>query len=166
MRCGENGADCALKHVVPALGGTCTKTRKGVPCEWACRCPVCHAAGKLTLTAQGRNLLRYCHRCNAAQETLTAALSAILPCFWPPGARPPRQPKPTAQSVLAEVQELALSGLPPMSMKLSMLEMCGMSTSEALEKLGVRRDHYARVIAGRTGGSPKRARMARPTGRD
>ena len=143
MRCGENGTDCALKHVVPALGGTCTKTRKGVPCEWACCCPVCHAAGKLTLTAQGRTLLRYCHRCNATQEVLTAALSAILPCFWPVGVRPSRQRKPRIEPT--DLADLALSGLPPTAKDVQLLVMSGMGMNEALDKLGIDRTTRYRI---------------------
>ncbi len=45
---------------------------------------------------------------------------------------------------------LFLSGMPPQSMKLAGLEMAGMSTSEALDKLGIRREHRSRVIADRT----------------
>jgi uncharacterized protein YjiS (DUF1127 family) len=36
-----------------------------------------------------------------------------------------------------------------MSMKLALLEMSGMSTPEALDYLGVRRENRSRVIAGR-----------------
>jgi hypothetical protein len=148
VRCGETAAECALKHVLPALGGTCTRTRNGVPCEWSARCPACHAAGKLTLTAKGRTLLRYCHKCEASQEALTAALSALLPCFWPPGSRPSRQRRqPSIEQ--GDLTALALADVPPMSLRLYLLEMDGMSTPEALDKLGVRRENRARVIKGR-----------------
>jgi hypothetical protein len=48
-----------------------------------------------------------------------------------------------------------------MSLRLALLELAGLSTPDALTKLGVRRDHHSRVIAGRTGGTPKRARNRR-----
>src|SRR6266536_306701 len=56
---------------------------------------------------------------------------------------------------------LALSGAPPMTMKLAMLQMGGMRTAEAFDKLGVRRENRARVIAGRTGGASKRIQNRR-----
>jgi hypothetical protein len=145
VRCGEDGTDCAVKHVVPALHGRCTKSRRvgrnQVPYEWRAACPVCHTAGKLTLTAKGRNLLRHCQKCKASQARLTEALAQLLPaCFG--GAR-----KPGIDP--AALAELALSGMPPISLKLALLEMAGMSTPEALDKLGVRRENRARVITGR-----------------
>jgi hypothetical protein len=39
--------------------------------------------------------------------------------------------------------------MPPVSLRLAVLEMTGMSTTAALEKLGVRRENRARVINGR-----------------
>ena len=111
--------------------------------------PLCrHAAGSLRVTAKGRTLLRYCHRCEASQEALTAALSAMLPCFWPAGARPSRQRK-QPQIEQGDLSALALADVPPMSLRLYLLELDGMSTTEALDKLGVRRENRARVIKGR-----------------
>jgi uncharacterized protein YjiS (DUF1127 family) len=46
-------------------------------------------------------------------------------------------------------------------MRLAMLELAGMSTREALDKLGVRRENRSRVIAGRTGGASKRMQRGR-----
>jgi hypothetical protein len=57
--------------------------------------------------------------------------------------------------------ELALSGMPPMTMRLRMLRMAGMGTQQALDKLGVRREHRCRVIAGKTGATPKWAQNRR-----
>lgn len=48
---------------------------------------------------------------------------------------------------------LALCSLPPMSLRLAMLEMAGYSTPDALDLLGVRRENRSRVIAGRSGAS-------------
>jgi hypothetical protein len=143
VRCGENAADCAVRHVLPELGGTCTRTRGGAPVEWAAACPVCHAAGKLTLTAKGRTLLRYCQRCKAPQEALTAALAALLPCFWPPGARPSRRPGLRVEP--GDLAALALSGLPPTAKDAQLLVMSGMTVTEALDKLGIDRTTRYRI---------------------
>ena len=61
----------------------------------------------------------------------------------------------------SELIALALTDMPPMTMRLEMLRLAGIGTAEALDKLGVRPDHRARVIGGRTGGAPKRARNRR-----
>lgn len=150
MRCGEDGTECAVSHVAPKLRGRPTKTRRvaghDVPWEWAARCPCCHAPGKLTLTAKGRSILRHCQKCKASQDDLTAALVKLLPgCFWPAGKARIRQ-VPVERADLAA---LALTDMPPMSLRLILLEMSGLSTPAALDKLGVRRENRARVINGR-----------------
>lgn len=147
MRCGEDGIDCALQHVVPALNGRCTKERRTggrtVPYQWAARCPVCETDGKLTLTAKGRTLLAFCQKCRVSQKELAGALAKMFPdCF---GARPARRGGVPAADLIA----LALAPMPPLSRQLVMLEMAGMPTPEALDRLGVARQNRYRVIAGR-----------------
>jgi hypothetical protein len=66
-----------------------------------------------------------------------------VPCFT--AGRKPRRARIAPDDVI----ELALSGMNGLSLKLALLEMAGMSTPEALGKLGVRRENRARVIAGR-----------------
>ena len=56
---------------------------------------------------------------------------------------------------------LALSDLPPMTLRLELLRLAGLGTAEALDKLGVRPDNRARVIGARTGGASKRTRSRR-----
>jgi hypothetical protein len=46
---------------------------------------------------------------------------------------------------------LALSDMPPMTLRLELLRLAGLGTAEALDKLGVRRENRSRVIAGKTG---------------
>jgi hypothetical protein len=149
LRCGEDGTDCAVRHVVPLLDGRCTKSRtvagQPVPYQWACTCPVCHGPGKLTLTAKGRMLLRFCQRCEAEQDDLTAALTKLLPvCFT---VAPSRRSGPViaADKLIA----LALAPMPPRSRQLAMLELAGIGTQDALDRLGVARQNRYRVIAGR-----------------
>ena len=155
MRCGEDGAECAISHVVPELGGRCTQSRKIgsriIPYEWACTCPACSTPGKLTLTAKGRNLLRFCQKCNASQAALTTALAERLPgCFYPDGLVPSQRRAPRIEA--GDVIELALADMPPQSKMLAFLELAGLSTPDALDKLGVRRENRPRVIAARVRG--------------
>ena len=60
-----------------------------------------------------------------------------------------------------ELIELALADMPPMTLRLHMLRLAGLGTSEALDRMGVRPDNRARVIGGRTGGASKRTRNRR-----
>ena len=149
MRCGEDGTECAIRHVVPELRGYCTKTRKtgsrDTPYEWACTCPLCHGDGKLTVTAKGRTILLFCQKCRGSQGKLTAEMAARLPaCFRLPG-----QPRGGSRIDPADLAALALAEMPPVSLRLALLEMSGLSTPDALDKLGVRRENRSRVINGR-----------------
>lgn len=60
-----------------------------------------------------------------------------------------------------DLMALALADIPPKTKELRMLQMAGVGTSEALDMLGVRREHRTRVIAGKTGGVPKRVQSRR-----
>lgn len=144
---------CAVDHVLPVLPGRCTDSRKiraggkqiDVPVQWEALCPLC-GAQKLTLTVKGRLLDRHCQKCKAPQPELTAAMIKLFPqCFRLPRTAPERPP--LIQS--ADVTAIALSGMQPISMKLALLELAGMATPEALDKLGVRRENRPRVIARR-----------------
>ena len=66
-----------------------------------------------------------------------------------PRTRGPGLPKRRAIDA-DDLAAVVLSGMAPMSMRLALLEMAGMTTPMALDKLGVRREHRSRVIAGRT----------------
>jgi len=66
----------------------------------------------------------------------------MLPCFWPAGARPSRQRK-QPQIEQGDLSALALADVPPMSLRLYLLELDGMSTTEALDKLGERAHHFS-----------------------
>ncbi len=156
MRCGEDAEGCAHQHALRKLGPSrVTRTRRigghDVAYQWAVRCVVCHLDGKMTLTAQGQWLLAYCHACKASQPALKTALALLLPdCYSGRSSRGQR-----VKIEPATLTELALSGMPPMSMKLAMLEMAGWGTPEALDKLGVRRENRSRVINGRINSDAK-----------
>jgi hypothetical protein len=53
---------------------------------------------------------------------------------------------------------LAMLKVPPMTLRLRVLELAGIPTRSALDMLGVPRERRSRVIAGRTGGRPARSR--------
>jgi hypothetical protein len=44
---------------------------------------------------------------------------------------------------------IADSSMAPQSLRLAMYEMAGLGTQEALDRMGVRREHRSRVISGR-----------------
>jgi hypothetical protein len=81
-----------------------------------------------------------CH-CPCQRAAVQARISELLPCFSA-GGKPKRIKADDAI-------ELALSSANGLSLKLALMELAGMSTPDALDKLGVRREHRARVIDGR-----------------
>jgi len=52
------------------------------------------------------------------------------------------------------IASLAMLKVPPMTLRLRILEAAGVPTGAALDMLGVPQSRRSRVIAGRTGGSP------------
>ena len=54
----------------------------------------------------------------------------------------------------AEILDLAVQKMPPMTLRLRMLELAGFPTRAALDALGVQPTHRSRVIFGKTGGQP------------
>ena len=141
--------DCAITHWCPALGG------HPEPSGWRADCPVCHAERALEWDVPGRSIRwrSWCpvHDKAAMRPVLIARLPNCLPGRG--GGRVPVDHD--------DLIALMLSPMPPMSMRLAVLEMAGLSTQAALDKLGVRREHRSRVIAGRTGAVPKRVQNGR-----
>lgn len=143
MACGlglPDAEDCAADHWSPALGGR--RERNG---QWRADCPVpgCGALRSLEYDAPGKHVRwrSFCgkHDKDAVKPHLTALIG---PCM--PSRRAGRHPIDHGELIA-----LALAEMPPTSLRLAMLEMAGLGTSEALDKLSVRREHRARVIAGR-----------------
>lgn len=144
MRCGEDGTECAIQHVVPRLQGQCTKTRRigsrDVPYEWKADCPCCGGAGKLTLTAKGRTILRHCQKCKADQDVLTKALAGRLPgCFRVGDSARPKAPAGIARDA---VVGLARRDLPTTAYRVGMLRLAGISAAEAQRMLGIPKSTY------------------------
>ena len=127
----------------------CTSTvpnpRTGIPrpVQWGGgTCPVCERERKFSQVIEDGRIKSTCHVGTCSQEDIKAALAKLFPGC---AGRRPRRPPISADDLAA----LMLSGIPPMSMKLAGLEMTGMGTTAALDKLGVRREHRARVITER-----------------
>lgn len=154
MACGlglPDAEDCAADHWSPALSGR--RERNG---QWRAPCPVpgCKALRSLEYDAPGKHV-RWRSFCGEHdKDAVRPHLARLIGACMPGGSR--REPIRHDDLI-----ELALSDLPPMTLRLELLRLAGMGTAEALDKLGVRPDHRARVIGGRTGGTPKRARSRR-----
>jgi hypothetical protein len=138
--------DCAADHWSPALNGR--RERNG---QWRADCPVpgCRSARSLEYDAPGKHV-RWRSFCGLHDKDAVRPHLAVLvgPCM------------PSGRHRTAidhdELAALALADLPGMTRRLRMLQMAGMGTQEALDKLGVRRENRSRVIAGKTGGASKR----------
>lgn len=154
MACGlglPDAEDCAADHWSPALDGR--RERNG---QWRATCPApgCGASRSLEYDAPGKHV-RWRSFCGVHDKDAVRPYLAKLigPCM--PGGR---RREPVDHDELAA---LALASLPPMTMRLRMLQLAGLGTAQALDKLGVRREHRSRVIAGKTGGAPKRVQRRR-----
>lgn len=154
MACGlglPDAEDCAADHWSPALDGR--RERGG---QWRADCPVpgCGAERSLEYDAPGKHV-RWRSFCGEHdKDAVRPHLAKLIGACMPGGRR--REPIDHDELI-----GLVLADLPPMTKYLRVLQMAGVGTVEALDKLGVRRDHRARVIGGRTGGAPKRARSRR-----
>ena len=157
MACGlglPDAEDCAADHWSPALGGR--RERNG---QWRAQCPVpgCGALRSLEYDAPGKHV-RWRSFCGEHdKEAIRPHLVKLVGQCMPGGAR--REPVKHGDLIT-----LALTDIPPMTKNLRMLELAGISTDEALTMLGIRREHRARVVAGRTGGAPKRVQKPHPNG--
>lgn len=130
---GETAGDCAVLHWSPPLGAKRERS------AWRADCPMCGADRSLEFDIAGKGI-RWNSFCpDHPKATLRPELRNLLKgCL---GGKASIDP--------AEIEELALAKMPPTSLRLALLELAGMSTPEALDKLGVRREHRSRVISGR-----------------
>jgi hypothetical protein len=130
--------DCAADHWSPALNGR--RERNG---QWRADCPVpgCGASRSLEYDAPGKHI-RWRSFCGEHDKDAVRPYLAKLigPCM--PSGRFGKQPIEHA-----DLEALAMTKMPPTSLRLAMLEMAGVSTRDALDMLGVRREHRSRVIA-------------------
>jgi hypothetical protein len=138
MACGLglDAEDCAADHWSRPLGG-----RREPSGQWRADCPVdgCRTGRRaLEYDAPGKHV-RWKSFCGEHdKEAVRPYLAALLgPCMQ--GGR--HREHITAD----ELQALALSALPPVALRAQMLIWSGMTTTEALDKLGVDRTSRYRV---------------------
>lgn len=139
MACGLglDAVDCAADHWSPALDG-----RREPSGQWRADCPVpgCGADRALQYDVPGksRNVRwkSFCghHDKEAMRPYVVAAVGVCMPAG-----------KPRESVGPADLQALALADLPPKAMKAQLLIWAGMTTTEALDKLGVDRTSRYRV---------------------
>ena len=150
MACGRGeptAEDCAIRCWSEAL--VKLNAHREPNGQWRADCPVpgCTVERALQYDAPGKHVRwkSWCgfHDMDAMRPHLAALVS---PCM------PGKYREPIRHDDLVA---LALCSLPPMSLRLAMLEMAGYSTPEALDLLGVRRENRSRVIAGRNGAASK-----------
>lgn len=129
--------DCAIQHWCPATDAR----REGA--GWRAPCPACGTKRALEFDVPGKSIRwnSFCgeHDKDALRPVLRDLLGGCLPGKG-------GQAAPIDHDALIQ---LALAEMPPTSLRLAMLEMAGMSTPDALDKLGIRRENRSRVILGR-----------------
>lgn len=148
-RCGLLAVDCAIAHWAPALGG------HREPAGWRAPCPVCGTERALEFDVPAKTIRWRSWCAEHGRETLRPALAGLLPGCMPKRGRD--RPPVDHDDLIALALDTAM---PPMTLRLAMLRLAGVGTQEALDKLGVRREHRSRVIAGQTG-APKRVQRRR-----
>ena len=157
MACGLSlpAEECAIRHWCEALKNLGAHREPNL--QWRADCPVpgCRSLRALQYDAPGKHV-RWKSWCGEHDmDAMRPHVAKLVgPCM--PGGRAARAPVGHDDLI-----ELMLSDLPPMTLRLRGLRLAGIGTAEALDMLGVRPDHRARVIGGRTGGAPKRARNRR-----
>ena len=124
---------------------------------WRANCPYpgCGAERSLEWDVPGKSV-RWRSWCGEHDKEALGPVLAELLAGCVPRRRSDRLPISHDDLVA-----LALTHMPPMTMRRRMLQTTGVDTREALDKLGVRRENRSRVIAGQTGGVSKRMQNRR-----
>lgn len=138
MACGFglSAEECAILHWSPPLRGE--RERNG---QWRAGCPVkgCRANRALEYDAPGKSV-RWKSFCGEHdKEAVRPHLAAIIGTCMP-GGRAQREPVSPAS-----LEALALSGIPPQALRTQLLIWSGMTTTEALDKLGIDRTTRYRI---------------------
>lgn len=137
MACGSGliAEDCASDHWSREFHGR--RERGG---QWRADCPVpgCGAERALEYDAPGKHVRwrSFCgrHDNDAVRPYLAKRIGPCMP------SKTRREP-----ASAAELEALALSGLPPLALKAQLLIYAGMTTTEALDRLGVDRTTRYRI---------------------
>lgn len=132
-RTGLVAEDCISDHYLPPLKGWPEPAGARAPC------PVCHTHRGISVQIRNKRVTwnQHCKKCD--RPDVGQAISSLVPCE----ARRARKSAPDADELIW----LALSSLPPTALRLGLLEMAGMSTTAALDKLGVARQNRYRVVS-------------------
>lgn len=145
MACGlgePNAEDCAIAHWCEALAEF--GAHREANGQWRANCPVpgCGAKRALEFDAPGKHV-RWRSFCGEHdKEAVRPHLAKLVGPCMPNGSR--------RDSVGPDdLIRLADSNMPPQSLRLAMYEMAGLTTREALDRIGVRRENRSRVINGR-----------------
>ena len=138
MACGlglPDAEDCAADHWSPTLDG-----RREANGQWRARCPVpdCRSLRALEYDAPGKHV-RWRSFCgHHDKEAIRPYLVKLVGQCMPSGQR-------VAPIRHADLEALALSGLPPLALKVQMLIYAGMTSTEAMDKLNIERATRYRV---------------------
>lgn len=159
--------DCALGHWCEPLKPLGVRRE---PASWRADCPHC-GGDRLAFWVDSGSIRWKCHHpdCDRrlAHRELVRLIGACVPAF--------RSREPEAPPALihpAQILAIVDAGMSrPLSIYLAFLELTGMSTTEALDYLKVRREHRPRIIAGRpypigcktAGRRPSRSGTPRPS---
>lgn len=113
------------------------------PAGWRASCPLCGSGRtisvQLKVVADNKFKVDWWNHCECDRDDVRLKLATMLPgCVSARYA--PRH------AAAKDIVELALADIPPQSLRLGLLELAGMPTSEALSKLGIGATHRRRVI--------------------
>lgn len=154
MPCTDPPRQCLAQHAGPRITGWRLPS-PGI--QGTGECPACGRGFSIAVGSKGARLVAYCHA-GCHPDKIRAAMEAAgtwpgcMPSFRaePGSERVPGRPSRARPVIEADdLAELALTDMPPISLRLMLLELSGMATGDALDKLGVRRENRSRVIAGR-----------------
>jgi hypothetical protein len=131
----ELAEDEVITRWCPVLPGA-HRERAG----WRFDCPQCKAERRLSVQAKpGKRRPDWNLHCGCDRADVRAKLAAL-------GLVSARySPKHAADA--DDLIVLALADMPPQSLRLGLLELAGMTTNQALDKLGITRTNRYRVVS-------------------
>lgn len=145
MACGLPPRDCITDHILPRLDGRTVEER---PYQARADCPACQSRGKLAISVGERaRAVMHCHARSCHDDWAGTLRPALIRAGVSEQCISGAARRGAGKMVLAdEMKAIVLAKMPPVSMRLALLELAGLETSEALDLLGVRRENRARTI--------------------
>jgi hypothetical protein len=108
---------------------------------WRFPCPCCGKDRRLSVQAKpGRRHPEWNLHCGCDRSDVQAKLAAA-------GLAAPLHRRRVPKADPDELAALALADMPPLALRLGLLELAGFGTREALDKLGVTRTNRYRVVS-------------------